>query len=73
MSNPDTIARNRYFAMVGTRLLGVAGALLGLILIARADATVPKAIGTALVLSALLLIAIVPRALARRWRTPPQP
>lgn len=73
MNDPDTTARNRYFAMVGTRLLGVAGALLGLILIARADATVPKAIGTALVISALLLIAIVPRALARRWRTPPQP
>ena len=67
---PDP-ARNRYFAIVGSRLLGVAGALLGLILIARADATVPKVIGTALVLSALLLIAIVPRALARRWRTPP--
>ncbi|WP_277967808.1 hypothetical protein [Sphingomonas echinoides] len=73
MNDPDTTARNRYFAMVGTRLLGVAGALLGLVLIARADATVPKAIGTALVISALLLIAIVPRALARRWRTPPQP
>ena len=73
MNDPDTTARNRYFAMVGARLLGVAGALLGLILIARADATVPKAIGTALVISALLLIAIVPRALARRWRTPPQP
>ncbi len=73
MSDPDTIARNRYFAMVGTRLLGVAGALLGLILIARAETTVPKAIGTALVISALLLIAIVPRALARRWRSPEQP
>ncbi|MET3827656.1 putative copper export protein [Sphingomonas sp. PvP055] len=73
MNDPDTTARNRYFAMVGARLLGVAGALLGLVLIARADATVPKAIGTALVISALLLIAIVPRALARRWRTPPQP
>jgi hypothetical protein len=73
MSDPDTTARNRYFLMVGSRLLGVAGALLGLFLIARGDATEPKAVGTALVISALLLIAIVPRALARRWRTPPQP
>jgi|UniRef100_UPI0035CAB0A6 hypothetical protein len=71
MSDPDTIVRNRYFAMVGTRLLGTAGALLGLILIARAETAVPKVIGTALVLSAMLMIAIVPRALARRWRTPP--
>lgn len=70
MSDPDTIAR-RYFALAGTRLLGVAGALLGLALIGRATAVVPKVVGIALVLSALLLIATVPRALARRWRTPP--
>jgi hypothetical protein len=73
MNGPDTTARNRYFLMVGARLLGVAGAVLGLVLIARGRTTEPKAIGTALVISALLLIAIVPRALARRWRTPPQP
>ncbi|WP_242138575.1 hypothetical protein [Sphingomonas sp. TREG-RG-20F-R18-01] len=73
MTDPDTLARNRYFAMLGTRLLGVAGALLGLVLIVRAQSPVPKVIGTALVISALLLIAIVPRALARRWRSPEQP
>ncbi|MGY2734988.1 hypothetical protein [Sphingomonas sp. UYP23] len=71
MTDPETTARNRYFLLAGTRLAGAAGAMLGLILIARADATLPKIIGTALVLSALLMIAIVPRALARRWRTPP--
>ncbi|WP_404371912.1 hypothetical protein AB5I39_04920 [Sphingomonas sp. MMS24-J45] len=71
MTDPDAQARNRYFVLVGTRLGGSAGALLGLLLIARSDATLPKVIGTALVLSALLMIAIVPRALARRWRTPP--
>ena len=71
MSDPDATARNRYFALAGTRLAGVAGALLGLVLIARADTLAPKLIGTALVLSAMLMIAIVPRALARRWRSPP--
>ena len=71
MSDPEATVRNRYFALVGARLLGAAGALLGLVLIARSDAVVPKAIGTALVISAVLMIAIVPRALARRWRTPP--
>lgn len=71
MTDPDTNSRNRYFALAGMRLLGAAGAILGLILIARAHAMLPKAIGTALVLAALLMIAIVPRALARRWRTPP--
>ncbi len=62
----------RYFAMVGTRIAGAAGAVLGLILIARATTLAPKVIGTALVLSALLMMAVVPRALARRWRTPPE-
>ena len=71
MTDPDRQVRNRYFTLVATRLGGSAGALLGLLLIARSDATLPKVIGTALVLSALLMIAIVPRALARRWRTPP--
>ena len=72
VADPDAQARNRYFALVGTRLAGTAGAILGLVLIARGDAPLPKIVGTALVLSALLMIAIVPRALARRWRTPPE-
>ncbi|MEG3087937.1 hypothetical protein [Sphingomonas sp. PB4P5] len=71
MSEPDT-ARNRYFLMTGSRLLGVAGALLGLVLIGRAVAMEQKLIGLALVLAAMLFIAVVPRALARRWRTPPE-
>ncbi|MFC3579636.1 hypothetical protein [Sphingomonas hylomeconis] len=71
MSEPDQ-ARNRYFLMTGSRLLGVAGALLGLVLIGRAVAMEQKLIGLALVLAAMLFIAVVPRALARRWRTPPE-
>lgn len=68
----DRIARNRYFTLVGARLAGMGGAVLGLVLIGRAQTTEPKVVGTALVLTALLMIAIVPRALARRWRTPPE-
>lgn len=68
----DRTARNRYFMIVGARLAGVAGAVLGLVLIGRAQTTEPKVVGTALVLTALMMIAIVPRALARRWRTPPE-
>jgi len=71
MSEPDQ-ARNRYFLMTGSRLLGVAGALLGLVLIGRAVAMEQKLIGLALVLAAMLFIAVIPRALARRWRTPPE-
>ena len=70
MKDRDRTARDRYFVLAGVRLAGVAGAMLGLMLVARADATVPKVIGTALVLAALLMIATVPRTLARRWRSP---
>lgn len=73
MTDPDTTARNRYFLIAGSRIAGVAGALLGLVLIGRAVALEQKILGTAIVLSALVVIAVVPRALARRWRTPPQP
>lgn len=77
MSEParqsDAMVRNRYLAMTVTRVAGAAGAMLGLVLIARAQATGPKILGTAIVLSAMLMIAVVPRAMARRWRTPPQP
>ena len=73
MTESDTTARDRWFAIVACRLAGVAGALFGLVLIGRATATGHKVLGVALVLSALIVIAVVPRALARRWRTPPQP
>ncbi len=73
MSDEDARARGRYFMMAGARIAGVAGAILGLVLVARATTLAPKLLGTAIVLSALLMIAIVPRALAHRWRTPPQP
>lgn len=71
MTDTDTRARNRYFAMTATRIAGAAGAVFGLILLARADDTVTRVLGAAIVLAALYMIATVPRALARKWRTPP--
>ena len=70
MTDP-AIVKRRYFLIVGTQLVGTAGAVLGLLLIGRSNALGPKILGIAIVLSALLVIAIVPRSLARRWRTPP--
>ena len=66
----DQQAQRRWFALVGVRIAGTAGAMLGLVLIARAYALPQKALGVAIVLSALLLIAVVPKSLAHRWRTP---
>ena len=75
MTDPDPAitARNRWLALTVTRIAGSAGAIFGLILIARAQTIAPKILGVAIVLSALLMIATVPRSLAHRWRTPPSP
>ena len=69
----DDVARRRWLVISLVRLAGVVDAVFGLVLIGRATALPTKLLGIAIVMSALLLIAIVPRALARRWRTPPAP
>lgn len=72
MTDPDTMARNRWLALTLTRIAGSAGAIFGVVLLGRAQTTGPKILGVAIVLSALAMIAIVPRSMARRWRTPPE-
>ena len=66
----EDAARTRWLALVGTRLAGAVGAIFGLVLIARAHSLGPKLLGAAIVLSALAMMAIVPRSLAHRWRSP---
>ena len=68
----EALAARRYFAMTLVRITGAAGAVFGLVLIGRAHDTIPKLIGALIVLSAVLMIATVPRALAHRWRSPPR-
>lgn len=71
MSAPqDNIARNRWLAMVLVRLAGSIGAVFGVVLLGKAPDTPGKVLGIAIVLAALYMIAVVPRALARKWRTP---
>ena len=73
MTDPDTMARNRYFMMVAARIAGAAGAVFGVVLLGRAHSLWPQALGIAIVVSSMTMMALVPRALAERWRTPPQP
>lgn len=72
MNEGDARARNRYFALVAVRLAGTAGAVFGLFLLGRASDTLTRVLGAAIVLAALAMIALVPRSLAARWRTPPE-
>ena len=66
----DEQAHRRWLAITLTRLAGTAGAVFGLVLTGRATTLAPQLLGIGIVLSALLMIAVVPRALARRWRSP---
>lgn len=66
-------ARTRWLAMVGSRIAGSVGAVFGLVLATRAHDWPTKALGIAITLSALAVIAILPASLAQRWRTPPRP
>ena len=63
-------ARSRWLILVLVRLATAAAAVLGIILLARAEDTPSKVLGGALVLVALWSMAVVPQALARRWRSP---
>ena len=67
MSDP---ARTRWAAIVAVRLAGTVGAVLGVVLLARAEDLPRRLIGLAVVAAALWMIATVPRALAHRWRSP---
>lgn len=72
MTEADKQARNRYFAMVGANMAGVGGAVLGLLIAGRSHTTEMTMLGGALILASLYVMAAVPSALARRWRTPPE-
>jgi hypothetical protein len=69
----DDPARNRYYLMVGVQIVAVAGAVFGLVLLGRANGWVQTILGGAILLSGLYVMAVVPRAMARKWRTPPEP
>jgi hypothetical protein len=71
-TDPDTLARNRYFVIAILRLFGVAMVVFGLVVTAGRVAGIPVVAGYALILIGLADFAVVPRLLARRWRTPPQ-
>ncbi len=73
MTPEDITARNRYFLLSAARLAGAFGAVFGVVILGRAQTLPPKLLGIAIVVSAMVVMATLPRALAHRWRTPPGP
>ncbi len=66
---PELQARNRWFAIVAIRIVTAIGAVFGVVLLARATDTPLRLLAIAIVLSALYAMAILPRALAQKWRS----
>jgi hypothetical protein len=62
-------ARSRWLVLALIRLAGAMGAVLGVVLLARADDWGTRVLGVAIVLAALWMTATAPLALARRWRS----
>lgn len=70
MTEDEQLARKRYYIIVAVNMLGTAGAVLGLLVAGRAQNYGVTVFGGAILLSSLYFMAVVPRFLARRWKTP---
>ncbi|WHU02677.1 MULTISPECIES: hypothetical protein [unclassified Sphingomonas] len=70
MTEAEQLARKRYYMIVALNMLGTAGAVLGLLIAGRAQNYGVTVFGGAILLASLYFMAVVPRFLARRWKTP---
>lgn len=70
MTEAEQLARKRYYMIVALNMLGTAGAVLGLLIAGRAHNYGVTVFGGAILLASLYFMAVVPRFLARRWKTP---
>ncbi len=66
----DRLARNRFLVISVVRLGGAVLLMLGLIAANGRLWGLPREVGIALVLVGAIEFAILPRLLARRWRSP---
>lgn len=73
----DALAKKRFFALSSMRVMGVIFIFAGFLLIrgswALAGQPTDRWIGVAVVLIGAFDFAIMPRILARRWRSPQKP
>ena len=75
--SPESLARARFFAIGSLRIVGALLVFAGFALIRGvlevAGQPADRWIGVAVVLGGLFDFAVMPKILARRWRTPRQP
>ncbi len=68
---PTALEKKRFMAIQMMRLAGAALILFG-VLISGGKIDLPPLLGYVIVLAGIFDLLIMPRMLARRWRTPPQ-
>jgi hypothetical protein len=69
----DDPARGRFFTIQAVRLTGVACVVLGMLVATHRIALpgwLPAWLGYVLIANGLVDVFVIPRALARKWRTP---
>lgn len=69
MTDDDKLARQRFFAISLLRLAGAGFAVLGLVTVAGRT-TLPPVVGILFVLFGVADFLLVPRWLARKWKSP---
>lgn len=69
MTDEDKLARQRFFAISLLRLAGAGLAVLGLVTVAGRT-TLPPEVGIVLVLVGVADFLLMPRYLARKWKSP---
>ena len=70
MNDADRLAAKRYYLIQAVNIAAVAGAVLGLLIAGRSVTTFHTMLGGTLILASLYMMAAVPRALVKRWKTP---
>jgi len=66
---PTDQERTRFFMLNAVRLMGVAMVIVGL-LILRGAIDLPEVVGWSFVPLGLIDVFVIPKVLARKWRTP---
>jgi hypothetical protein len=69
----EDLARRRFMLLSLLRLAGVAVAFLGVAIVGKRLIEPADIIGGALIVTGALTVLILPRHVARAWRTPPAP
>jgi hypothetical protein len=70
MTDAERLAMKRYYIIAGVNMIGTAGAVIGLLVAGRAHEYQMTLFGGTIIMSSLYIMAVVPKSLAHRWKSP---